>query len=414
MPWRKYTSKTGKYGPIYHISKGVQVRQNAMHKWTLFIERGGDRKNKTIGSGRGSLVKAIKAAETIASKLHSTPLIQINDKSKSEAPKFKQFSADWINDNARRWNEYTFMRYESILRLHLWPHEIFKAKRINEINRIDIKKRLRLLLKTHSPATVELVHTVLCSIFQEAVEDEVISSNPAKGILKTLLPPKKNRNVNASDPFDTEEKDPFLDYSEKICTWPEQLILKAMVYMGLRLGEALAMRLMYLDLKKMSYYVSGSYKQHRFNLPKMGKKRFVDIPNFLAKEFSQYMTFLKKQSLQEGNGREIDLLFPDPKESGYWPYSQRKIQGIIKRVCKSAQLRVRNPHDLRHTYASILLMANKSPAYVKEQLGHSSIMITVDIYGHWIPGKGREGLEDALLGSVQKSHKIAYKEKQLQ
>ena len=52
-------------------------------------------------------------------------------------------------------------------------------------------------------------------------------------------------------------------------------------------------------------------------------------------------------------------------------------------------------------------MAHKSPAYVKEQLGHSSIMMTVDIYGHWIPGKGREGLEDALLGRVQKSQKIA-------
>ncbi len=89
---------------------------------------------------------------------------------------------------------------------------------------------------------------------------------------------------------------------------------------------------------------------------------------------------------------------------------------LVKRVCKAAQLRQRNPHDLRHTYASILLMANKSPAYVKEQLGHSSIMMTVDIYGHWIPGKGREGLEDALTGrdSVPKPHISAYNEKRLQ
>jgi integrase len=48
-------------------------------------------------------------------------------------------------------------------------------------------------------------------------------------------------------------------------------------------------------------------------------------------------------------------------------------------------------------------MANKTPAYIKEQLGHSSIMMTVDIYGHWMPGKGREGLEEALLG-VRQSH----------
>jgi integrase len=40
----------------------------------------------------------------------------------------------------------------------------------------------------------------------------------------------------------------------------------------------------------------------------------------------------------------------------------------------------------RHSFASILLMNGESPAYVRDQLGHSSIKMTVDIYGHWIPG----------------------------
>jgi integrase len=42
-------------------------------------------------------------------------------------------------------------------------------------------------------------------------------------------------------------------------------------------------------------------------------------------------------------------------------------------------------HNTRHTYASILLSNGESPAYVKEQLGHSSIQMTVDIHGHLIP-----------------------------
>ena len=37
-------------------------------------------------------------------------------------------------------------------------------------------------------------------------------------------------------------------------------------------------------------------------------------------------------------------------------------------------------------------MQGESPAYVKEQLGHSSIKITVDIYGHWIPGANRQAV----------------------
>jgi hypothetical protein len=41
---------------------------------------------------------------------------------------------------------------------------------------------------------------------------------------------------------------------------------------------------------------------------------------------------------------------------------------------------------LRHSYASLLIQAGASLAYVKEQMGHSSIQVTVDTYGHLIPG----------------------------
>ena len=46
-------------------------------------------------------------------------------------------------------------------------------------------------------------------------------------------------------------------------------------------------------------------------------------------------------------------------------------------------------------------MSHLSPAYVQKQLRHTSISMTVDTYGHWIPGEGREGLENALLGPVR-------------
>ena len=43
-------------------------------------------------------------------------------------------------------------------------------------------------------------------------------------------------------------------------------------------------------------------------------------------------------------------------------------------------------HDLRHTFGSLLIQDGASLAYVKEQMGHSSIQITVDTYGHLVPG----------------------------
>jgi len=65
---------------------------------------------------------------------------------------------------------------------------------------------------------------------------------------------------------------------------------------------------------------------------------------------------------------------------------------VFLKACDKAGIRRRRLHDTRHSFASILLMNGESPAYVKEQLGHSSIKMTVDIYGHWIPGSNRQAV----------------------
>ena len=55
-------------------------------------------------------------------------------------------------------------------------------------------------------------------------------------------------------------------------------------------------------------------------------------------------------------------------------------------ILEHAGLRRIRFHDLRHTFGSLLIQGGASLAYVKEQMGHSSIQVTVDIYGHLIPG----------------------------
>jgi integrase len=63
------------------------------------------------------------------------------------------------------------------------------------------------------------------------------------------------------------------------------------------------------------------------------------------------------------------------------------------RLLRVAGLRSLKLHALRHTYASLLLQDGESLTYVKEQMGHSSIQVTVDVYGHFIPGKNRGAVE---------------------
>jgi integrase len=401
MPWRKYKAKRGKHGPSYNVAKGVTVRLDARDSWVIYIHKGGDRRNKTIGPGRESLGKALKAAEVIADKFGSITNDHKPFVKKSSCPKFEAYSKEWLEGNAGRWSPDTYLRYSDVLRLHIWPDKRFKGKRVNEIERSDIKKILRKILTTHAPATVEIVHTILCGVLDEAIDDKLLESNPARNLRKKILPPKRQRNVKEADVFSIDERDLFLQQAEKVCSWGELLVLKVMAFSGFRLGETLAMRFDNLDFHKMAYHVVESYKLHRFRKPKFGKTRLVDFPEFLIEEMQRYILHLKEQGLKAGTGGEVDLLFLDPIEYSRWPYSQRRIQEIMKKVCRKAGLRIRNPHDLRHTYATTLLMAHQSPAYVKEQLGHSSIAITVDIYGHWLPGEGRNGLEEALAGPVR-------------
>lgn len=71
---------------------------------------------------------------------------------------------------------------------------------------------------------------------------------------------------------------------------------------------------------------------------------------------------------------------------------QNYIRRIFKRILAKAGLREIRLHDTRHTFASLLLSNGESPVYVKEQMGHHSIQMTVDIYGHLIPSSNRAAI----------------------
>ena len=56
-------------------------------------------------------------------------------------------------------------------------------------------------------------------------------------------------------------------------------------------------------------------------------------------------------------------------------------------------------HDLRHTYATLLLARGTHPTYVQKSLGHASVQLTLDRYSHWMLSMGRntaDGIDEAL------------------
>ena len=131
MPWRKYHPKKGKYGPIYHIAGGIQVRRDTRGMWTLFVDQDGSRVNRTMGRGREALVKGIKVGEEINSRLTVTVSEEKADEQKSSLPDFREFSRQWFAGNSKRWDRFTIQRYEEVLRLHILTDRTSQLDTVN-------------------------------------------------------------------------------------------------------------------------------------------------------------------------------------------------------------------------------------------------------------------------------------------
>jgi integrase len=99
----------------------------------------------------------------------------------------------------------------------------------------------------------------------------------------------------------------------------------------------------------------------------------------------------KIEALKDGSGKISEWVFPNKKGNPLDMNSWRK--RVFHNALEKAGLRQIWVHDLRHTYASLLIQAGESLAYIRDQLGHHSIQVTVDIYGHLTPGGNRAAVD---------------------
>jgi integrase len=117
----------------------------------------------------------------------------------------------------------------------------------------------------------------------------------------------------------------------------------------------------------------------------------------LLVELTDHKRRMAAESLKAGRTLP-EYIFSTVEGLRVWPHVARR---ILDALTKKAGIRKLNPHIFRHSFATQLLAANQSIAYVQQQLGHSSISMTVDVYGHLVPGANRAAvnvLDDQAAG----------------
>jgi integrase len=130
-----------------------------------------------------------------------------------------------------------------------------------------------------------------------------------------------------------------------------------------------------------------------------GKGRRVDLADHLAAILTEHRRSIAAEALKAGRSMP-NWVFPSkvyrlPEEEAseeVTALDAANVRKVFQSTLKKAGLRQVRFHDMRHSYASWLIGNGESLAYVREQLGHHSIQMTVDTYGHLIPGANRQAV----------------------
>ncbi len=218
-----------------------------------------------------------------------------------------------------------------------------------------------------SPATTGKAYRVLKAILRQAIALEVLDRDPTLAI----SPPRVERKE--MDFLTREEVEALLEAAD-----PDMRdLLSVAVFAGLRQGEILALLWRDIDFDAGIIRVVRSYGPHGFtDLKYPSSRRAVPMPpNLIAA--------LEERRRRKGNPGPDELVFPSKAGT---PLDRHNLTArMFEPLLEKAGLRRIRFHDLRHTYASLAIAAGMDPKALQQAMGHSSVMVTMDIYAHSFP-----------------------------
>ena len=357
---------------------GVKVRKRN-GKWYVVIDYRGRRKSKMVGTR--------EAAEKVKREIEARLAFgDFGIFSEQEAPTFRQYSEQWFQTRViAELKPSTAAGYRSLLDSRLLPK--LGNLRLPEITRRAAKDFLAEMVATDTLRRNTIRNSMAClrAILQHAVEDEILENNPASGLGRFNKP---STEEHRADYLTREEAQTFLETAKGFCPEMYPLFLAAL-RTGLREGELLGLQ--WSDVQfgegpedsRRHILLRRNYTHGRFTTPKSGKVRKVDLNRELRQVLIEWRDQLTIRAFERWQTEIPEFVFTS--ESG-GPLDASNVYHRFFRPClEAAGLRPVSFHALRHSFASHLVQAGASLLYVKEQLGHSSIRVTADLYAHLLP-----------------------------
>lgn len=296
----------------------------------------------------------------------------------AESGNFGDFAQRWVAENGNIADK-TKTDYRSLLRNHILPtlSEV-PLRSISPKNCADWLAKMGRdgVGKTTQKRSVGLMK----QIFETALDIEIINRNPAS-------------RLKVKEPHKAEKR--FLDYGEvallaKSTKFEFHILIWFLALTGLRINEALALKVGDVDLKKglvnvkRAWIQTDGYKR-KLGPTKSGRSRTVPLDK-------DFISAVQGQMVKK---MQSDFLFTNsagkPLEYAWF----RK--NVFNPAVAAAGLEGVSPHSLRHTYASLLLDKGAPIPVVSRLLGHASPATTMSIYAHAIRHADVQWVSDVTL-----------------
>ena len=240
--------------------------------------------------------------------------------------------------------------------------------------------------KPLSKTTIRIILSQLTAVFSHAVEEQVITVNPATRLSKFYKQaPVVHEEI---EPLTSEEVPVFLSaVIDRPASKQHYPLFLCAIHTGMRAGELIGLQWQDIDFRGKFVAVRRCITRGRIEPTKTGKRRRIDMSDALLNELQALKKRRQEEYLKKGSNEIPEWVFcnREGKPHEYYNLKHRHFEKCLA----AARLRRIRFHDLRHTFASLLIQNGESLAYVKDQLGHSSIKMTVDVYGHLVPGANR-------------------------